>query len=130
MADRIINDEQLREMATADPLALAICASLGLPACCGSLADAAKQLTDERDAARAQLHADDQRAWEALGRPEGTHETTNVQRLCAEVERLRADLREAMALLRAYCKDRQNITDWRPIWERAFELVEKHKETP
>ena len=40
-------------------------------------------------AANAQLHADDQRAWEALGKPEGTYDTTNVQRLCAEVERLR-----------------------------------------
>lgn len=41
---------------------------------------------------RAQLQADDQRAWEALGRPGGTHDTTNVQRLCAEVERLRLQL--------------------------------------
>ena len=48
-----------------------------------------ERLRAERDAARAQLHADDQRAWEALGRPGGTHDTTNVQRLCAEVERLR-----------------------------------------
>lgn len=38
---------------------------------------------------RAQMHADDQRAWETLGRPEGTFSATNVQRLCAEVERMR-----------------------------------------
>ena len=44
----------------------------------------------ERDAARAQLHADDQRAWETLGKPEGTYDTTHVQRLCAEVEQLRS----------------------------------------
>ena len=52
-----------------------------------------QRLREERDVARAQLHADDQRAWESLGKPEGTYSTTNVQRLCAEVERLRAELR-------------------------------------
>lgn len=53
---------------------------------------AMSKLRAERDAARAQLQADDQRAWETLGKPEGTHDTTNVHRLCAEVERLRAEL--------------------------------------
>lgn len=52
-----------------------------------------QRLRAERDAARAQLHADDLLAWETLGRPEGTYETTNVQRLCAEVERLREQVR-------------------------------------
>ena len=107
--------------------------------------------------ARAQLHADDQRAWEALGKPEGTHDTTNVQRLCAEVERLRAklrrmskwhdeiadslraeverlcaDLREAMELLRAH----GHPPNWLNLGEAADwntrygKLLAKHKETP
>lgn len=73
-----------------------------------------QRLRAERDAAcadverlRAQLHADDQRAWEALGKPEGTYDTTNVQRLCKEVSLLRTS------------------------WERvAHALMAKHKETP
>ena len=141
----------------------------------------------ERDAARALLQADDQRAWEALGKPEGTHDTTNVQRLCAEVERLRgiiddvesesghchflndeehepphlpdhvraivqerdaarADLREAMELLRASRKDRPSIAMVEALrarrgdrdfsaesnarWARTDALLEKHKKTP
>lgn len=123
------------------------------------------------DALRAQLHADDQRAWEALGKPEGTHDTTNVQRLCAEVEHLRgiiddiesesghchflddeehepphlpdhvrdivqardaarADLREAMELLRAYRTAWHTKEEWVPLYERADALLAKHKETP
>lgn len=40
----------------------------------------------ELAAIRAHLHADDQRAWEALGKPEGTYDTTNVERLCKQIE--------------------------------------------
>lgn len=47
-----------------------------------------------------------------------------------ELDALRADLREAVQLLRAFRRDRHTIADWEPIWERADELVEKHKETP
>jgi hypothetical protein len=145
------------------------------------------RLRAERDAARAQLQADDQRAWESLGKPEGTYDTTNVQRLCAEVERLRgiiddvesesghchflndeehepphlpdhvraivqerdaarADLREAMELLRASRKDRPSIAMVEALrarrgdrdfsaesnarWARTDALLEKHKKTP
>ena len=87
----------------------------------------------ELRAARAQLHADDQRAWESLGHPEGAYETTHVQRLCAEVQRLRAalrealsgaDLREALSLLRNIDWDKDN-------WDERYEaLLAKHKETP
>ena len=81
---------------------------------------------------RAQLQADDQRAWEALGRPEGTYDTTNVQRLCAEVERLRADLREAMELLMAHGEPPKWMREERLCgWNRRYyALLAKHKETP
>ena len=78
MAD--ITEERLREI-VGTPLSLA-------PAVCNYVD--AWYFAAELLAARAQLQADDQRAWETLGKPEGTHDTTNVQRLCAEVERLRA----------------------------------------
>ena len=116
----------------------------------------------ERDAARSQLQADDQRAWEALGRPDGTHETSNVQRLCAEVERLtmgatkhrqteatylvvrdentrlraeverlRADMREAMTLLLAHGQPPDWIGPGRNAdWTRRYgALLARHKET-
>lgn len=35
---------------------------------------------------RQQLEQDDLRAWEALGKPEGTYDTTNVERLCKQIE--------------------------------------------
>ena len=54
----------------------------------------ARFMAAELLALRAHLRADDQCAWEALGKPEGTHETTNVQRLCTEVERLRSLIRQ------------------------------------
>ena len=139
MAD--ITDERLREIATSDPLVLAICAQMGEPSWADVRVIAAELLAaraevaaveaaisdrgvSERDCGlpppervnnlisdlkqcrcdlaqtemeheqlRAQLRADDERAWETLGKPEGTYSTTNVQRLCAEVERLRAELR-------------------------------------
>ena len=79
----------------------------------------------ELDAVRAQLQADDQRAWETLGKPAGTYETTNVQRLCAEVERMRADMREAVELLRELGRpDHGDDLDARYV---AF--LTKHKET-
>jgi outer membrane murein-binding lipoprotein Lpp len=77
---------------------------------------------------RAQLQADDQRAWESLGKPEGTHDTTNVQRLCAEVERLRSDMREAVELLGAF---QFTVAPGElGLHERRTALLEKHKETP
>ena len=47
-------------------------------------------LQDQRDAAETQ-------AWDALGRPEGTHDTSNVQRLCEAHGALKAKLAEARA---------------------------------
>jgi hypothetical protein len=124
-----ITPERLREIASSDPLVLAICAKLGEPSWADVRAIAAEllaarariakleqqppmklvdfgvgfnwaglredmqRLRAERDAARAQLHADDQLAWQTLGKPEGTYSTTNVQRLCDEVERLRLAIR-------------------------------------
>lgn len=70
-------------------------AGTGFNVALGAIRLSLEQADKDRDALRAeverlraQLHADDHRAWEALGRPEGTYDTTNVQRLCAEVERL------------------------------------------
>lgn len=95
----------------------------------------------ERDAARAQLHADDQRAWEALGKPHGTYETTNVQRLCAEVERLRDMLARLCIAVEHSAPGYGVYEDWGDICdgdllalrERMIEakaLLAKHKETP
>ena len=47
-----------------------------------------------------------------------------------ELDAARADLREAMELLRAFRRDRHTIADWEPIWYQADALLEKHKETP
>ena len=103
------------------------------------LPDHVRAIVQERDAARSQLHADDQRAWETLGKPEGTYETTNVQRLCAEVERLRAalrealsgaDLREAMELLDAVTDKEPETQAQRWLLNRVNALLAKHKETP
>ena len=55
---------------------------------------------------------------------------SDLQAIAAELLAARADLREAVELLRAFRKDRHTIADWEPIWERADELVMKHKETP
>ena len=99
-----------------------------------------QRLRAERDALRTQLHADDQRAWEALGKPEGTHETTNVQRLCAEVERLRDMLaRLCIAVERATIgfgvyEEWYEIHDYDllALRERMIEaraLLAKHEET-
>jgi outer membrane murein-binding lipoprotein Lpp len=164
-----ITDERLREIASSDPLVLAICAKMGEPSWADvraiadellaaraeverlqgiiddievesghchflndeeheppHLPDHVRAIVQERDAARAQLQADDQRAWEALGKPEGTYSTTNVQRLCAEVERLRADMREAVELLGAF-----NFTiapGTLGLHERRTALLAKHKE--
>ena len=84
----------------------------------------------ELRAARAQLHADDQRAWETLGKPEGTYSTTNVQRLCAEVERLRADMREAVELLNDVTDKEPTTAAQRWLLDRVNALLAKHKETP
>lgn len=90
------------------------------------LSDHVRAIVQERDAVRAQLHADDQRAWEALGKPEGTHDTTNVQRLCAEVERLRADMREAVELIAQVNENHMPHATW---LDARDALLEKHKET-
>jgi hypothetical protein len=157
-----ITDERLREIASSNPLVLAICAQMGEPSWADVRAIAAEliaararvaeleqqppmalvdlgvgvnwaglredmqRLRAERDAVRAQLHADDQRAWEALGKPEGTHDTTNVQRLCAEVERLRADMREAVELIAQVNENHMPHATW---LDARDALLEKHKET-
>lgn len=86
-----------------------------------------ERLRAERDAARAQLQADDQRAWETLGKPEGTYDTTHVQRLCAEVERLRSDMREAMGLLRA-ASPNMGDAEWDEWGSKVNKLLAKHEE--
>lgn len=108
---------------------------------------------------RAQLQADDERAWETLGRPEGTHETTNVQRLCAEVEQIKADRDSLLRIIgdsfmnlhiphSAMAFDGRNLTPHaeesaraseiyrterdaaRADLREATELLARHKETP
>ena len=93
------------------------------------LPDHVRAIVQERDAVRAQLQADDQRAWETLGKPEGTHDTTNVQRLCAEVERLRADMREAVELLES-ASPNMGDAEWDEWGSKVNKLLAKHKETP
>ena len=44
------------------------------------------KLVDEIKQLKEQLIHDDNRAWEALGKPEGTYDTTNVERLCKQTE--------------------------------------------
>lgn len=43
-------------------------------------------------------------AWDALGRPEGTHDTTNVQRLCEAHGALKATLAKHAESERAWCE--------------------------
>ena len=88
MAD--ITEERLREIASSDPLVLAICAKIGEP------------------------------SW------------SDVRAIAAELLAARADLREAMELLRAHGQPRDWITrgdaaDWNC---RYGKLLAKHKETP
>ena len=79
---------------------------------------------------RAQLHADDQRAWEALGKPEGTYTTTNVQRLCAEVERLRDMLSRLCFAVERSTIGHGVYEEWYEIEEAAREIIDAAKETP
>ena len=111
MAD--ITAERLREIVTSDPLALAICAQMGEPSWADVRAIAAELL-----AARAEI--------------ERLREDSNATAMDLVDERddALADLREAIELLRAFRRDRHTIADWEPIWDRADELVMKHKETP
>lgn len=50
------------------------------------------ELVDEIKQLEEQLMQDDNRAWEALGKPEGTYDTTNVERLCNQIESLKNEL--------------------------------------
>ena len=50
-----------------------------------------------KQAAEAERDAAETQAWDALGRPEGTHDTSNVQRLCEAHIALKAKLAEARA---------------------------------
>ena len=54
-------------------------------------------LQDQRDAAETQ-------AWDALGRPDGTHDTSNVQRLCEAYGVLKATLAKHAESERAWCE--------------------------
>lgn len=90
----------------------------------------AARLLAELDDVRTQLHADDQRAWEALGKPEGTYDTTNVQRLCAEVERLRDDAAKWHNLLPVYEDAEQEVKQLRADLREAMELLQAHGEPP
>lgn len=163
-----ITDERLREIASSNPLVLAICAQMGEPSWADVRAIAAEliaararvaeleqqppmalvdlgvgvnwaglredmqRLRAERDAVRAQLHADDQRAWEALGKPEGTHDTTNVQRLCAEVERLRGQVhcRGCDGTVGMHLAPDQGGCPGRFVIDGIEMVPAKHKETP
>lgn len=88
-------------------------------------ADAVRSLRKERDALKEKLAAMDlllnnaervvrdgiadrdaaeSLAWDALGRPEGTHDTTNVQRLCEAHGALKATLAKHAESERAWCE--------------------------
>lgn len=54
-------------------------------------------MTSELQRLKEMLYKDDQLAWEALGRPEGTYPTSNVERLCEEVDRLKKERDSARA---------------------------------
>lgn len=101
-----------------------------------------EEVEDELGGLRAEIRRLDgviddieERAWKALGEPEGTHDTTNVQRLCAEVARLR----DMLALLCAavdYSAPRYGVDeDWADLdtlrlrMDEAKALLAKHKET-
>ena len=96
-----ITEERLREIASSDPLVLAICATLGEP------------------------------SW------------ANVRAIAAELLAARADLRDAMELLRAHGEPPDwlrrawlrgdpgdNTTPFHTWTRRYGALLEKHKETP
>jgi membrane-bound lytic murein transglycosylase B len=92
VADRI-SDERLREIASSDPLALAICAQMGEP------------------------------SW------------SDVRAIAAELLAARADMREAMELLRAHGQPpnwmMQTQFGATKEWNRSYgKLLAKHKETP
>jgi alpha-D-ribose 1-methylphosphonate 5-triphosphate synthase subunit PhnI len=81
-----ISEERLREIASSDPLTLAICAQISEP------------------------------SW------------ADVRAIAAELLAARADLREAMELLRAF--NFTIATGTLGLHERRTALLEKHKETP
>ena len=115
--------ERLREQLAHPPMQMVDIAAL--PNLQGILDDL-KSLKD----CRKTNYDNENRAWEALGKPEGTHDTTNVQRLCAEVERLRGELREAVELLYTMRNVKLSLDDFGRINERTDALLARHKETP
>ena len=183
MAD--ITEERLREIASSDPLVLAICAKIGEPSWSDVRAIAAKllaanaeveRLASERAEMLETIQRNEDRSagidphplnddailsradiaelveearskrGESAGRSmreiaefemvctrsEYVSMANNLGRLYAEVEQLRADLREAMELLRAHGQPPDGITlgdaaDWNC---RYGKLLAKHKETP
>lgn len=82
-----------------------------------------RMVVAEVERLRAQLQADDERAWETLGRPEGTYDSTNVQRLCAEVERLKDDAARWHNLLPVYEDAEQEVKQLRADLREAMELL-------
>ena len=105
-----ITEERLREFASSNLLTLAICATLGEPSWADVRAIAAELL-----AARAELR-----------RMSEWHDEI-ADALRAEVERLRADLREATSLLGQAWSDGAGDATWS---RETQALLEKHKETP
>lgn len=140
MADRT-NDERLREIASSDPLALAICAQMGEP----SWADV-RAIAAELRAARARIAKLEQEPpmamidlgvgvnWKGL--------SEDRQRLRAEHDLARAEVERMRAMLAGLCGAVEHSAprygvdeDWRDVdilRERMIEakaLLAKHKET-
>ena len=74
----------------------------------------------ERDAAETQ-------AWDALGRPEGTHDTTNVQRLCeahGEIKAKLADPRRVLLHETEVVATKDEITGLKAKLAKAQDIME------
>lgn len=117
MGDRI-TDERLREIASSDPLVLAICAKMGEPSWSDVRAIAAELL-----AARMRIRSDEEHLPTIGKMAKDLAETED------ELDGLRADLREAMELLRAHGQPPDWITlgdaaDWNC---RYGKLLQRHQ---
>jgi hypothetical protein len=128
-------DDRLREIANSDPLLLAICAQMGEPSWADVRAIAAELLAARAEVAEAKrlegVRLAQIASLQEIIRNDTTPAGVEVARFRAEVERLRADLREAMTLLRAHGQPKDWITRGDAAdWHRRYgELLAKHKET-